>query len=775
MSSDIKSKIKDLYAGAFAPADFLPGTNLAEKVTSLMLEEVACSRTEKVSLYLRGVHEYISSFDFQNTRVVAFGGGTGLSTIIGGDSRKPGWRDRPFSGLKKYFAELSSIVCTTDDGGSTGELLKDLPLIALGDLRHVLLSAVRKQTLIRRYQLGAEEACEVAGILYDLFNYRFPAPPESAGEVIQESGARVMNLPSELGRFLEGLIRRLFDDKRLNPVLQRKHCLGNLLLASAVYEQLDENLSEDDLLASPRIMGTATLKGLGKLTSMIGASPDSVLPCTTTMSQLQVLYDNGVLVSSEYKSGQAQRGYPVDRIFIDFSCQPFLPPEVVEVISSADIIVFAPGSLYTSIIPILQIPEIAEVVRRNRSALKVLVANIWVQKGETDVTRDSPERKFHVSDLIRAYHRNIPGGIHSLFSHVLCLKMRDIPGSILQRYALEDKEPIYVDREEIESMGLRPIIARIYSEALLRDNGIIQHDPDAIAGAIKTLWVLKNTDSLTETVTPKLEMHPSTFVQRESCPQMIIPCMRFKYIQRMLNSLSLEIIGEQTAVSAAAQKKRQDTLFERLAGIIWQHPDIQIEHLRYIRGFSLIVPERWKRCQQWDNVFSFYDPVDRKIKIRLDQTDQDKRFEAVFLVALGQSLLGNYALSKKMTDVFHDGERVGQVYQLTIQEKHLLKSFLSIEDITAYLQLCKMTLSANVERLYYRVINGKDGFTPPGLFFGLFYAWYLDNRFAPNIDYKMSIMMHDLSDLIPEQIRILAKRKAMIAFFRKRVFLQNLL
>jgi uncharacterized cofD-like protein len=75
----------------------------------------------------------------------------------------------------------------------------------------------------------------------------------------------------------------------------------------------------------------------------------------------------------------------VDRVVVEFSRPPFLQPEVVQLVQRADIILFAPGSLYTSIIPILQVPGLAEAIRNNTRALKVLVANIWVQKGETDV------------------------------------------------------------------------------------------------------------------------------------------------------------------------------------------------------------------------------------------------------------------------------------------------------------------------------------------------------------------------------------------------------
>lgn len=86
-------------------------------------------------------------------RVVVLGGGTGLSNVVGGDSRRADWKETPFTGLKEVFPRLHSIVCVTDDGGSTGEMLKDFPLIGLGDLRHVLLSSIRSAHLKEQYQL----------------------------------------------------------------------------------------------------------------------------------------------------------------------------------------------------------------------------------------------------------------------------------------------------------------------------------------------------------------------------------------------------------------------------------------------------------------------------------------------------------------------------------------------------------------------------------------------------------------------------------------------
>ena len=126
-----------------------------------------------------------------------------------------------------------------------------------------------------------------------------------------------------------------------------------------------------------------------------------------------------------------------------------------------------------------------------------------------------------------------------------------------------------------------------------------------------------------------------------------------------------------------------------------------------------------------------------------------------------------------MAELRADGDTVGRVYRLRVRDSGELASYLDPAAIDAYLRLSRMRPSATEERLYTRVVNPDEGFTPPGLFFGLFYAWYLDNVFAPNIEYKMSIMRNRVTDLIPEQARIVGRRRDTIRFFRERVFRQR--
>jgi uncharacterized cofD-like protein len=639
--SPIEICLQKISATKFTSLDFLPRADLVEKLIELELAGPPQGLKGHISGELSRLKAALANVDTGKLKVVLLGGGTGLSNVVGGDSKSPGWLRSPFGGLKYIFPGTRSIVCITDDGGSTGEMLKDLPFIGLGDIRRVLLSSIRKQILHARYGVTAGEAGKVVWVLFKLFNYRFEGRPSSEDALLEDCGADLTLLPEAMRVVMHRLVSFLFFDDRLASLLDRTHCLGNLLLAASIYLQLDNNNTTpetDDLAGanrfhSPDLLHTATIKGLSFIAQLIGADSHAVMPCTTTPARLQLLYSNGALVTGEYKSAYARRNYPVDRLFVEFDAEPLVPAEVILSIREADIILLAPGSLYTSTIPILQVPDLAEEIRANTNALKILIANLWVQKGETDAAREDPGRRFYVSDLIMAYHRNIPGGVHNLFHHVLALGLSEIPGSILQNYALEEKVPIYLDRERIREMGFTSIEASIFSQSALAERRVVQHDPDALARAVRTLWAVRHhLEDLNDTDNVlKLPLCPALEQKVIKSPYVLPHNQRFAVIHTLLEKVSV------------SPGEHRDQVLALLVDIFWRHPDIHVSHLDYFRGLILIDPDKWGRSQQWDNVFSFYDADDGMIKIRQDILADRARFEVAFLIALGESLLGDYA------------------------------------------------------------------------------------------------------------------------------------
>ena len=204
--------------------------------------------------------------------------------------------------------------------------------------------------------------------------------------------------------------------------------------------------------------------------------------------------------------------------------------------------------------------------------------------------------------------------------------------------------------------------------------------------------------------------------------------------------------------------------------ILWRHPDIPLTHLESVRGIICVEQELWRRNQKWDSVFSYYDPEDGLIKIREDQLQQEQTFEVAFLVALGQSLLGNYARHKEMQPLEIDGVALGKVYHLYLRPVIQRTCWFSDQELSRYLELTRMLPVESDPSHFTRLINGDEGFTPPGMLMGLNYAWYLDNRFASHVEYKMAVMKISPSSLIPEQVKMLGRRQQLVTFFREVVF-----
>ena len=315
-------------------------------------------------------------------KIVAIGGGTGLSTLL--------------RGLKTYSANITAIVTVADDGGSSGRLRREIGVLPPGDIRNCLAA------------LASEEK-----LLTELFQYRFSA-----------------------GDGLTG------------------HSFGNLFL-------------------------TAMSEITGDLEQAIAASSDvlavqgKVLPAT--LSDVRLWADLADGRSIEGESNITKAGGSIIKI----GCTPANPPalpRVIQAIKEADYIIIGPGSLYTSVIPNLLVPEIAEAIAsRCRGGETppvpcIYVCNIMTQPGET--------QGYSVSDHIRAIDA-VCG--QRLFSAVLVHKKSPSEYS-LSRYAQENSYPVFLDRETVSKLGRRIVLANVMDED--EETGLVRHNPERLAGVL---------------------------------------------------------------------------------------------------------------------------------------------------------------------------------------------------------------------------------------------------------------------------------------------------
>lgn len=83
-------------------------------------------------------------------RIVALGGGTGLSTILRGLKRiSHGQYGQP-RGPEAPFLDIGAVVTVSDDGGSSGRLRRALDILATGDIRNCMVALAEDEALLSR-------------------------------------------------------------------------------------------------------------------------------------------------------------------------------------------------------------------------------------------------------------------------------------------------------------------------------------------------------------------------------------------------------------------------------------------------------------------------------------------------------------------------------------------------------------------------------------------------------------------------------------------------
>jgi uncharacterized cofD-like protein len=238
-------------------------------------------------------------------------------------------------GLTQYTSNITAIVTVADDGGSSGRLRRELGVLPPGDFRGNIAALSRDEALMTQ-----------------LLQYRFGA------SVADSTGA---------GRELQG------------------HAFGNLLLAALVgiTGSFDEALlaAQRVLAMRGRVMPSSLANVNLVADVLMGDSPES--------AQLR-------RIAGESKISTA--GGSIQRVALDPPKIRAYPP-ALKAIFQAELILIGPGSLYTSILPNLLVPDLAQALQHAR-ARKVYICNIAQQPGETE--------NYTVADHVAAILKHIP-------------------------------------------------------------------------------------------------------------------------------------------------------------------------------------------------------------------------------------------------------------------------------------------------------------------------------------------------------------------------------
>jgi uncharacterized cofD-like protein len=169
----------------------------------------------------------------------------------------------------------------------------------------------------------------------------------------------------------EALITRLYQYRFAGGEDLQGHSFGNLFIG-----------------AMAGITGSfeSALKESSRVLAVQGQVLPSTLEAVTLCADVQVnggdRADTGDLIRVRGESEIPKVRGRILRVMLE-PAMPRAYPEAVRAILDADLVVVGPGSLYTSILPNLLVPEIAQALEATR-APKVYVCNIATQPGETD-------------------------------------------------------------------------------------------------------------------------------------------------------------------------------------------------------------------------------------------------------------------------------------------------------------------------------------------------------------------------------------------------------
>ncbi|WP_353324597.1 gluconeogenesis factor YvcK family protein [Chitiniphilus shinanonensis] len=223
------------------------------------------------------------------------------------------------------------------------------------------------------------------------------------------------------------------------------HSLGNLLIC-AMY-----SLTDGDFVQA--------VANIGRVLNIKGR----VLPVAATAAVLCAELADGRIARGE--SQLARQGSPIRRVY--HAAPVKAVPEAVHAVTEADVIVLGPGSLYTSVLPNVVVPEIRDAINANRHADIVYICNVMTEAGETD----GYDAAQHVDALYRHGIARIDRVI---------VNDEPIPDDILARYQAEQAGPVAVDEARLGALGVQVIRSRNAS----LHGGIVRHDPIKTAASV---------------------------------------------------------------------------------------------------------------------------------------------------------------------------------------------------------------------------------------------------------------------------------------------------
>lgn len=282
---------------------------------------------------------------------------------------------------------------------------------------------------------------------------------------VTDEGGSSGRIRNEWGMLPPGDVRNCIaalaeNDNELKKILDFRfdrgelsgHSLGNLLLLAVT------EMSGDFSTAVEKMNHLLSIRG-------------RVLPVTTESITLMGKTKSGLGVKGELDI--SKHGHELDEIWLEpMNARPL--PEVLNAVDEADVILLGPGSLFTSVIPNLLLPDFADKLK-DSPVPKIYICNLMTQPEETQGMN------------ILQHLEWVSVALGTIPDFVI-VNNESIPDDIIEAYRREGAKPLFLDyrqKEIIKNMGCIAVEAPIMSIfESAKEGRVVRHDPQKLASVI---------------------------------------------------------------------------------------------------------------------------------------------------------------------------------------------------------------------------------------------------------------------------------------------------
>ena len=253
----------------------------------------------------------------------------------------------------------------------------------------------------------------------------------------------------------EPILTRLFQYRFSDGTGLEGHSFGNLFLSALTTI-------------------TGSLEKAVQASSKVLSVQGQVIPATSVDVRLWAELESGERIFGESVISKSDK--PISRI----GCLPENPsalPNALEAIKDANLIVLGPGSLYTSLLPNLLVPDIVEALLKS-NAPKIYISNLMTQPGETD--------GLDVYQHIKAIEKQLMNfGVSTRIFNSILSQVEFENSPLVDYYRSKGAEPVLCNKRKLISEGYFVLQAPLYAK---RITPTLRHDSRRLSRAVMYLY-----------------------------------------------------------------------------------------------------------------------------------------------------------------------------------------------------------------------------------------------------------------------------------------------